>query len=56
MRRQRKTDKKEINYSVWLTGIVLVLVYIILFDNISRESEIGIESILWNQLAHFLSK
>lgn len=44
------SDKKEKNYSIWFTGIVLLFVYIILLDNMSEKKESVCKSILKDQI------
>lgn len=46
MREQRKSGQKERNVSVWLTGIVLALVYMILLDVQSGTKENACRGIL----------
>ncbi|NBK91420.1 hypothetical protein D5278_05385 [bacterium 1XD21-13] len=50
MRQQKKPDKKERNYSVWLTGIVLVMVYVILLDSMPGPKEGACRSLFREQL------
>ncbi len=50
MRQQKKPDKKERNYSVWLTGIVLVMVYVILLDSMPGPKESTCRSLFREQL------
>lgn len=50
MRQQKKTDKKERNYSTWFTGVILVLVYMILLNDMSGEKEGACKNILKNQI------
>lgn len=50
MRQKKKPDKKERNYSVWFTGIILVLAYIIILDDMSGAKESACKSILKNQI------
>ena len=46
MRQQKEPNQKERNYSVWFTGIVLVMVYVILVDNMSGAEEKACKSLL----------
>ncbi|MCI8374169.1 MAG: hypothetical protein HFI29_01850 [Lachnospiraceae bacterium] len=50
MREQRKSRQKERNYSVWFTGGILVLVYMILMDQMSKTQECGCKSIAKEQV------
>lgn len=50
MGQRKKENKKERNYSVWFTGIVLVLVYMILLDNMSEKNANICKSILKEQI------
>lgn len=50
MAEQKKRNKKERNYSVWFTGIVLILVYVILIDSMSKAEEKACRSLLREQM------
>ena len=50
MAEQKKRNKKERNYSVWFTGIVLILVYVILIDSMSGAEEKACRSLLREQI------
>lgn len=50
MRQKKKPDKKERNYSVWFTGIILILVYMILLDDMSGTKEGICKSLLKDRI------
>ncbi len=50
MRQKKEPKKKERNYSIWFTGIVLVMVYMILMDSMSGAKEKVFKSYLKEQI------
>lgn len=50
MRQKKRKNKKERNYSIWFTGIVLVFVYMILLDDMSGKNVNICKSILKDQV------
>lgn len=50
MRQKKRKNKKERNYSIWFTGIVLVFVYMILLDDMSGKNVTICKSILKDQV------
>ena len=46
MRQEKRAVKKERNYSIWFTGIILFLVYMILLNDVSEEKVGVCKSIL----------
>ena len=50
MRQKKDPKKKERNYSIWFTGIVLVMVYMILMDSMSGAKEKVFKSYLKEQI------
>lgn len=50
MRQEKRAVKKERNYSIWFTGIVLILVYVILMNDMSEEKNSACKSVLKEQI------
>ena len=50
MRQKKEPKKKERNYSIWFTGIVLVMVYMIMMDIMSEAKEKVFKSHLKEQI------
>ena len=50
MRQEKRAVKKERNYSIWFTGIILFLVYMILLNDVSEEKVGVCKSILMDRV------
>lgn len=50
MRQKKEPKKKERNYSVWFTAIVLIMVYVILMDSMPGAREKACTSRLREQI------